>query len=86
MVILPPVAVEYLQRPHPEVPHRHGPKERQDPRSGGQRCWPFVPGQLLVIVAQVQSDLSLDHSIHQYPDDRQHRQRRNPLRFLEPHR
>ena len=41
---------------------------------------------LLVMRAQVQTDLPLDDCIHQQADDREHRQGGNALGFLQPHR
>jgi hypothetical protein len=45
----------------------------------------FVPWDLLVMRAQVQTHLPLNDAVNQQADDGQHRQGGNAFRFLKPH-
>src|SRR5262245_60260360 len=48
------------------------PKEREDRRRGGGTRGPFIAGNLLVTGVERQTDLALDHGIHEQPHYRQH--------------
>ena len=71
---------------HSEVHERHWRKEGK--HYGCRRCGrqAFVTGDVPVMLAEIESDLPLDDGIHQQPHDGAHGQRRNPFRFLQPHR
>jgi hypothetical protein len=49
-------------------------------RGRGRRA--FVAGELLVMIAEIEANLPLDHRLHEQPHDSEHSQRRNPFRFL----
>jgi hypothetical protein len=42
---------------------RHWGKEGADHGGGGHGSWPFLRGDLLVMVTEIQADLPLDHDI-----------------------
>jgi hypothetical protein len=70
---------------YPELDQGYLGKQGQHHRRRWSRCRPFFPWNLLVIRAQVQTDLSLDHAVDQQAQHRQHRSRRDPFGLLEPH-
>jgi len=70
---------------YPSLDQSHLSKQGQHHRRCWCRCQAFVPWDLLVMGAQVQTNLSLDNAIDQQADHGEHRQGRNPFGFLEPH-
>ena len=46
---------------------------------------PLFPGNLLIMRAQIQTNLPLDEAVDQQADDGKHRQGGHPFRFLQPH-
>ena len=65
-------------------PHRG--KEGEAHGRGGRGRGPFIPGDVLVMGVERQSDLPLDHGIPEHPHHREHGQGRDPCGFLQPHR
>src|SRR5438093_2271116 len=60
-------------------------KEREPHRGGRHRRLPFIAWHPLVMSEEVESDLPLDHTVHEQTHDREHRQSRNPFGLLQPH-
>ena len=56
---------------------------RNSPR---RSCRAFVPWNLLILDAQIETDLALGEAVDQQPDDREHRQGHNPFGLLPPTR
>src|SRR5262245_55436326 len=71
---------------YPEMYSGYRSKQGQHDR----RCWDrghaFVAWELLVVCAEIQTDLALHDAVDQQADDREHRQGGNPFRFLQPYR
>lgn len=70
---------------HSQLHQRYRGKEGEDHGRCGRSRWAFLPGDVLIMVAEMQADLPLDHSIHEQPHDREHSQGRKPCGFLQPH-
>jgi len=86
MIILDTIDLEARRIVYGDVHEHHRRKEGENHSRCGCSCEPFIPGDLLVIIAEIQSDLALDHGIHQQPHDSEHGQGRNPFGFLQPYR
>jgi hypothetical protein len=85
-MLLKPVDLEYFRVVDLYVYHHHLGKQGQDDSRCGESCWSLVAGDVLAVRVQIESDLALDQRVDQQSNHRQHRQRRNPLGFLQPHR
>src|SRR5712691_12358084 len=86
MIVLEAMDLEAYRILHGKLHQHHWGKEGEDHGSCGCGRWSFVPGDVLVVVAERQADLPLDHGIHEQPHDSEHGQGRNPFGFLQPHR
>ena len=71
---------------HGKLHQPHRGKESEDHGRCRRGREPFIPRDLLVMVAEIQADLPLDHGIHEQPHHREHGQGRDPFGFLQPHR
>ena len=60
-------------------------KEGADHGCCGRSREAFIAGALLIMVAEIQADLPLDHRIHAQPHHSQHGPGRNPFGVLQPH-
>jgi hypothetical protein len=86
MLILDTMDLEACRILHNKLDQHHRGKESKDHGRCGCGRWPFIPGDVLIMVAEIQADLPLDHGIHEQPHDREHGQGRNPFGFLQPYR
>ena len=86
MIVLDTMDLEARCIVHGAVHKHHWRKEGENHGRCGRGCQPFIPRDLLGMIAEIQSDLPLDHGIHKQPHHREHGQCRNPFRFLQPHR
>jgi hypothetical protein len=86
MVVLDTMDLEARAIVHRGVYEHHWCKEGKHHSGRGRGGQTFVAGDLPLMLAEVEAHLPLDHGIHQQPHDREHSQRRNPLRFLQPYR
>ncbi len=71
---------------HGEVHEHNRRKEGKHHGRRGRGRRAFVAGYLAVMIAEIESDLPVDYRLHQQPHDGEPGQRRNPFRFLQPHR
>src|SRR5262244_2367467 len=86
MIVLEAMALEACRIILDTLHQHYRGKEGKDYGRGRRGCWPLVPGDLLVMVAERAADLPLEHGIHEQPHHREHRQGGNPFGFLQPHR
>src|SRR5262245_47467299 len=70
---------------YPEMHDSYLSKQGQYHRRRWSRCRAFVPWDLLILDAQVETNLPLDEAVDQQPNDREHRQGGNPFGFLQPY-
>src|SRR5215831_741372 len=70
---------------HSKLHQRYRGEEGEDHGCCGRSRGAFIPRDVLIMVAEIQADLPLDHRIHEQPHDREHGQGRNPFGFLQPH-
>jgi hypothetical protein len=71
---------------HDKVDQHQRSKEGEDYGRCRRDRWPFIPRDLLVMGAEIESDLPLDHGIYEQPHHREHGQGRNPFGFFQPDR
>jgi hypothetical protein len=67
---------------HSEVDECHWRTEGEDHGRCGRSRGAFLPRDVLIMVAEIQADLPLDHRLHEQPHDREQGQGRNPCGFL----
>jgi len=85
MIILDTMYLEAELHIYGELHEHHRRKEGQHQGRRGCSRRAFVAGYVPLMIAEIESDLSLDHRLHQQPNDSEHGQRRKPFRFLQPH-
>src|SRR4029450_12040654 len=86
MIVLDAMALEAC-RILQDTLHQHDRgEEGKDYGRGRRGRWPLIAGDSLVMVAEREANLPLDHGIHEQPHHREHRQGGNPFGFLQPHR
>src|SRR5712691_12806705 len=83
MMVLEAMDLEAYRIIHGKLHQHHWGKEGEDHGSCGCGRWSFVPGDVLVVVAERQADLPLDNGIHEQPQDSENGKGRNPLGFLQ---
>jgi hypothetical protein len=66
-MVLDAMALEACRLIHDKLHQHHRGKEGEDYGRCRRGRWPFIPGDLLVMVAEIQADLPLDHGIHEQP-------------------
>jgi hypothetical protein len=71
MILLATMDLEARHIVHGAVHEQHWRKEGEHHGRGGCSCEPFIPGDLLVMLAELQANLPLDHGIHQQPHHRE---------------
>src|SRR5262249_39913903 len=86
MMVLDALDLEASRIIHDTLHQHHRGKEGEDYGCCGRSRRAFLPRDLLVMVVERQSDLPLDHGIHQQPHHSEYGQGRNPFGFLQPHR
>jgi hypothetical protein len=67
MMILDAVDLETARIIHDKLHQPHWGKEGEDHGRCGGGCGPFIPGDVLGMVAERQADLPLEHGIHEPP-------------------
>ena len=72
MMILDAVALEAGRIIHDKLHQHHRGKEGEDYGRCWRGCWPFISGDLLSMVVEIQSDLPLNDRIHEQSHDREH--------------
>ena len=85
MMVLDSMDLVACRIPHSKLHQRDRGKEGEDHGRCGRSRWAFIPGDLLIMVTEIQADLPLDDRIHKQPHHREHGQGRNPCGFLQPH-
>jgi hypothetical protein len=86
MIVLDTMDLEARDMVHRAVHEHHWRKEGKHHGSRGRGRQTFVAGNVPLVSAEIEAHLPLDHGIHQQPHDREHGQRCNPFRFLQPYR
>src|SRR4029434_3515456 len=86
MIVLDAMVLEGCRIIQDKLHQHYRGEEGKDYGRGRSGRWPLIPGDLLVMVAEMEADLPLDHGIHEPPHDGEHRQGGNPFGVLQPHR
>src|SRR5215510_9369005 len=86
MMILDAVDLEAGRVLHDTLPQPHRGTEGKDDGRCGRGGWPFIPGDLLSMIVEIQSDLPLEDRLHEQSHAREPGSGRNPCGFLSPHR
>src|SRR5215510_5088695 len=86
MMILDAVDLEAGRVLHDTLPQPHRGTEGKDDGRCGRGGWPFIPGALLSMIVEIQSDLLLEDRLHAQSHAREPGSGRNPCGFLSPHR
>jgi hypothetical protein len=86
MVVLDTMDLEARDIVHRGVHEHHWCTEGKHHSCRGRGGQTFIAGDLPLMLAEIEAHLPLDHGIHQQPHDREHGQRCNPFRFLQPYR
>jgi hypothetical protein len=81
-MVLDTMALEARRILHDQLHQHHRSKEGEDYGRCRRGRWPLIPGDLVMMVAEIQADLSLDHRLYEQAYHREHRQGGNPFRFL----
>jgi hypothetical protein len=67
MMVLDAMALEACRLIHDKLHQHHRGNEGEDDGRWRRGRWPCIPGDVLVMVAEIQADLPLDHGIHEQP-------------------
>ena len=86
MIILDAMDLPDERIVHGEVDKRHWGKEGKHHGRCRRGRRTFIAGDVPRMIAEREADLPLDDRLHQEAHDGEHRQRRNPFRFLQPYR
>ena len=85
MMILDAMDLAAYRIPHSKLHQRYRGEEGEDHGRCGRSRGAFIPGDVLIMVAEIQADLPLDHSLPEQPHHCKHSQGRNPFGLLQPH-
>src|SRR4029453_1294524 len=85
MVVLDTMDLEARAIVHRGVHEHHWGKEGKHHGCRGRGSQTLIAGDVPRMLTEVEAYLPLDHGIHQQSHDREHGQRRNPFRFLQPY-
>ena len=85
MMVLDAMDLAPCRMLHSQLPQRSRGKQGEDHGRGGRGRWPCIPGDWLIMVAEIPADLPLDHRLHEPPSHCEHGQGRHPCGLLPPH-